>query len=372
MTVRKKTRRGKPRLVIEIPYNDPDTGVRIVFRQDASVQTKTAAESEDRRKLVELAETGRILTVRERRVAVQEKNEAATRDCIPFKAACEVYEKTKAATRLKRTTRRGYFVSLNVHLLPRWGELPVDKIGFTQFARLDADLMDAGLKPASRANIMCAGRSVLRHCIDLGELGEMPRLPRLPKGGEAVLRIPDEATVNAVIAAAPPYLRRPLLLAIDAGYRAGEIRGARWQDVNLVMGTIVVRETVYFGVRDTPKSGHEREIPLTPRLRAELEEAAKLPHRPTDPLAPNSLGRIWGESSLGHAVKRLLTKLEKESHKFHSLRHYFVTQLFKAGVGAPTVRDLAGHRHMQVTARYAHSDEAARRAAIAALGRLGS
>ena len=248
----------------------------------------------------------------------------------------------------------------------------VDKIGFTQFATLDADLMGAGLKPASRANIMCAGRSVLRHCIDLGELGDMPRLPRLPKGGEAVLRIPDEATVNAVIAAAAPYLRRALLLAVDAGERAGEIRGARWRDVDLVKGTIVVRETVYFGVRDTPKSGHEREIPLTPRLKAELEQAAKVPHHPMDPLAPNSRGRVWGESSLAHAMKSLLTKLESDSHKFHSLRHYFVTQLFKAGVGAQTVRDLAGHRHMSVTARYSHSDEGARVAAIAALGRLGS
>lgn len=372
MTVRKKTRRGKPRWVIEISYNDTETGVRTVFRQDACVQTKTAAESEDRRKLVELGKTGRILTARQRRAATEKKNEVAKRECIPFKTACEVYEKTKAATRLKRTTRRGYFVSLNVHLLPRWGELPVNEIGFTHFDRLDADLIGAGLKPASRANIMCAGRSVLRHCMDRGELDDLPRLPRLPKGGEAVLRIPDEPTVDALIAAAPRYLRLPLILAADAGKRAGEIRGARWSDVDLVKGTIVVRETVYFGVRDTPKSGHEREIPLTPRLRAELERAAIAPHHPTDPLAPNSRGRVWGESSLAHAMKRLLMKLELEPFKFHSLRHYFVTQLFKAGVGAPTVRDLAGHRHMQVTARYAHSDEAARRAAIAALGRLGS
>ena len=132
-----------------------------------------------------------------------------------------------------------------------------------------------------------------------------------------------------------------------------------------------MRETVYFGQRDTPKSGHEREIPLTPRLKGELMEAAKTPHLPTDPLAPNSLGRVWGESSLARG-EGLFSKLEKESHKFHSLRHYFVTSLFKAGVGAPTVRDLAGHRHMQVTARYAHSDEGARRKAIEALGKLAS
>lgn len=109
-----------------------------------------------------------------------------------------------------------------------------------------------------------------------------------------------------------------------------------------------------------------------PRLKVALEEAAKKPHKPSDALAPNSLGRIWGESSLAHAVKSLLVSLEKESHRFHDLRHCFVTSLFELGIGAPTVRDLAGHRHMHVTARYAHSDEGSRRDAIEALGRATS
>ena len=200
----------------------------------------------------------------------------------------------------------------------------------------------------------------------------MPRSPKLPKGGEAVIRIPDDGTVDEMIAAAKPYLRRVALLAVDAGLRAGEVRGIRWGDVDLTRGTLHVRQAVYYGQRDTPKSGHEREIPLTPRLKAELTDAAKKPHLPSDPLAPNSLGRVWGESSLAHAVRGLLSKLEKQSHKFHSLRHYFVTSLFNAGAGAPTVRDRAGHRHMQVTARYAHSDEGARRRAIEALGKLAS
>ena len=52
---------------------------------------------------------------------------------------------------------------------------------------------------------------------------------------------------------------------------------------------------------------------------------------------------------------------------FTTLRHFFVTEAFKAGGGAPTVQRLAGHKHMHVTARYAHTDEEATRAVIAAL-----
>jgi integrase len=345
MYVKKKKRRGASVLVVDIPYHDRETGRRVRFRMDADIQSKTGAEAEARRLVGELEATGRILTRRERLALAEE--EAPDKDSrMTFSEASASFFNTKAVTRLKRTTVRGYRGSLDTYMAPRWNKKAIADIGFRDFAELDADLAKQGLKPTSRANIQCAGRSVLRHCVDIGTLLEMPRLPKLPKGGEAVIRIPDDDTIDEMIAAAKPYLRRVVLLAVDAGLRAGEVQGARWMDVDLTRNTLCVRETVYYGQRDTPKSGHEREIPLTPRLMRELMEAAKTPHLPMDPLAPNSLGRVWGESSLAHAVRGLLSKLEKESHKFHSLRHYFVTSLFKAGVGAPTVRDLAGHRHI--------------------------
>lgn len=371
MTVKKRvTASGKRRLVIEIPYRHRITGKRERYRQDATVQTIAAAQEEERRLLAELHEKGFLLSSRKKRAETNKKPPPP--EDITFEKACEVFWETKAVTRLKFTTRRGYEVSIDTYLLPRWKRLPIRQIGFAHFNDLDAELTKQGLKPTTRANIQCAARSILRHCVDTGLIEAMPRLPRLPKAGERVLRIPDPATINEMLAAAKPHLYLVLLLCVDAGLRAGEVRGSTWRDVDLGAGKLVVRETIYYGHRDTPKSGHERVIHLTPRLKAAIEVAAKKPHKLTDPLAPNSLGRVWGESSLAHAVKSLLSKLEKESHRFHDLRHYFVTSLFKLGIGAPTVRDLAGHRHMHVTARYAHSDESSRREAIEALGRVAS
>jgi integrase len=53
----------------------------------------------------------------------------------------------------------------------------------------------------------------------------------------------------------------------------------------------------------------------------------------------------------------------------HDLRHYFVTRCFQVGVDAPTVQALAGHQHLAVTQRYAHTNEAAKRQAIERLDR---
>jgi len=195
----------------------------------------------------------------------------------------------------------------------------------------------------------------------------MPRLPRLPKGGETVVHPPSAEDVGAILRGAATHVRIALVLCTDAGLRAGEVRGLEWQDVDLQARMLTVRQTIYHGHKDTPKSGHERQVPLTSRLYELLSEAAKRPHRLADPVAPNVKGKVWGEPSLLHALHGVLTKLGMAKVRVHDLRHHFVTEAFKAGGGAPTVRDLAGHKHMHVTARYAHSDDEAKRAVIAAL-----
>lgn len=366
MPMKKVMRGGKRRLVIEIPYKDRDTGKRVRFRQDATIQTVEAAKEEERRLLAELLTTGRIQTVRDRREAHVGTSEVVD-DKLTFQGAVDLWRATKAPT-LKRTTQRGYEVNFDAYLLPLWGQVPVRELGFERFAKLDATLIKDGLAPSSRGNIAIAARSVLRHLVELGKLETMPRLPSIPHGGGKVIRIPDTMTVDAMLREAPAHLRRALLLCLDAGLRAGEVRGLTWKDVDLGARTITVRQTIYYGETDTPKSGHERVVPLTDRLYRELTAGFAERPKTTDPVAPNGRGKVWGEPSLSHAVRSLLRAIDAPHARVHDLRHFFVSRLFRAGVGAPTVRDLAGHRHMHVTARYAHSDEGAKREAIAALG----
>jgi integrase len=160
----------------------------------------------------------------------------------------------------------------------------------------------------------------------------MPRLPRIPKAGETIVHPPTGEEVSAVLRAAPPHIRLALALCCDAGLRAGE-------------------------------------VPLTGRLHKLLSDAAKKPHGLTSPVAPSARGKVWGEPSLLHAFRRVLKKLGLPKPAFTTFATIFVSEAFRAGGGAPTVRDLAGHKHMSVTARYVHSDEDAKRAVIEALDR---
>lgn len=369
MTVRKKERSGKLRWVIEIPYNDRRTRKRVRFRRDAQVQTSQAAHAEERRLIAQLAELGYIPTGHDQPDEADPPDVATcstTKHCT-FQDAVVTFRATKAITKLKRTTRRSYDVSIDVELLPRFGVLPITEIDFIKVTKLDAELVKAGLEPSSRRNIQVALRSVLRCAQEAGLLETMPRLPKLPKVGDKIVQLPTPAEVDRVLEQAHPAARLAFAIAVDAGLRAGEIRGLRWMDVDIEARTLIVRRTIYRGEVDTPKSGHERMVPLTDRLVTLLRDAASKPHAPTDPVAPSSRGTVWGESSLLHAFQGMLRKMNIPKARLHNLRHYFVTRCFRIGADAPTVQALAGHRHLSVTQRYAHTNEAAKRKVIESL-----
>jgi site-specific recombinase XerD len=65
--------------------------------------------------------------------------------------------------------------------------------------------------------------------------------------------------------------------------------------------------------------------------------------------------------------KRFLERSGLKERSFHSLRHYFVTQLLRRGAGLEAVRTLAGHSTLEMTQRYAHATGDDLKAAI---GRL--
>lgn len=155
------------------------------------------------------------------------------------------------------------------------------------------------------------------------------------------------------MAAAEPHVRPAIALAAYAG----EVRGLRWSDVNLDTELIFVRQAITCGQVVAPKSGHERAIPIAPALKEILVEAGKRRHKASDPVAPSSKGKPWTDGGLRNAFKRALRKANVPHTRLHGLRHFFITECFRGGASAPTVQQLAGHLHLSVTQRYAHTND---------------
>lgn len=364
MTVRKTTRGGEPRWVIDIMYRRIN-GKRGRYRRDAQVQTAASARAEERRLLAHLAQHGDLDAL-----VAETATETEPEQHITFGAAVELFRQGKAITKLKPSTRTGYEEILTKRLLPKLEHRSLDAIDFSCVSAIDAELVKEGLSASRRRNVLIVVRSVLRAAVDAGKLLAMPKLPGLPKKGRKSLLTLTRAEVEAILAVSPKSWKLAFVLAAFAGLRAGEVRALRWVDVDLQAGLLVVRHSRSKGVTSTPKSGHEREVPIAAPLREVLQHARRA--TPKGLVCVTTHGQPWGESGLLQAFRRAQKKAGLSGFRFHDLRHFFVTALFRGGGSAPAVQALAGHLHLATTQKYAHLVREDLRATIGLLAGRGN
>jgi integrase len=222
---------------------------------------------------------------------------------------------------------------------------------------LDAKLAESKLGAPTRRKVQIVLRSILcKFAVEAKLLPDAPKMPRMPKKSKKIPQVISAEQANRIIAATLTSEHRlALLLAFHAGLRGGEIRALRVDDVDLEENVLVVDESEFRGEYGTPKSGHDRKIPLTRALRVALSEAIQGRSRRAF-VALSSHGEPWGQ----HGLRGMFLRVAKragitEGATFHHLRHGFVTALLDRGVGAHIVQELAGHADLTTTQRYAHA-----------------
>lgn len=171
----------------------------------------------------------------------------------------------------------------------------------------------------------------------------------------------DAATIDRFVAAGDSARWRAAFgLAAYAGLRLGELRGLRWEDVDLATETITVRRSLLPDgtAKSTKTAAGERTVPLLPALRR-LLIAWKLraPHsRPTDLVIGTAEGRAVQETTIRRAFGRAkkTAKLDglEQRLSMHALRHSFAS-LLATDLGLPptTLAELIGHADAGFTLR---------------------
>lgn len=371
--VRTIKRRGQRVLVIDFSYTKPD-GNKGRYRRDAEVQTRAAALAEERRRLAAVASKGSPFVLLDEAAAKAEAEQASPPAAAgpTFGDVVKGFFDVFAPSKLKASTRCHYKSVLYTHVLKHLGNKPLVDINAATMRELDATLAKSGAGKAARRGSQVAVRSVVcRYAVEAGLLAEEPRMPKLPKKSEKITKVLSTDDATALIAATRrPEHRLALLLAFHAGLRTGEIRGLRVCDVDLVAGVLRVRQAIGYGVVDTPKSGHDREVPLTAALREALTAAVD-GKAPEARVALSRRGTPWGDGSLYCMFVSVAKRAGIKGATTHHLRHAFVTALLNRGVGAHVVQALAGHADLSTTQRYAHALSTNKRAAIDTLDGIG-
>ena len=165
----------------------------------------------------------------------------------------------------------------------------------------------------------------------------------------------EETNLRAAIRAKHPKREPELDLALHTGLRADEQRQLTWDDVDLRLNLITLRET---------KAGKKQRVPLNADAKLALAklraQAPKSEH--VCPDRTDFRRRWWDE------VRKDAGTLD---FHWHDLRHTFASRLVMAGVDILTVNKLLRHATLQVTMRYAHLAETRLHEAVAKL-ELGS
>ncbi len=279
---------------------------------------------------------------------------------------------THVAHNCRETTALRYRNTVEQHLIPGLGNVPLQKLTPAQVQTFYADKLSAGA--GQRSVVFCHQR--LRQAFDMAlRLGLVsrnvcdavtpPRYERKPKSTWNR----EELGRFLEVAQASHYGPIWLLLALT-GMRRGEALGLRWQDIDFEHGTMNVCQTyVSLSTKmslSTPKTrAGRRVITLEPVVIDALRA-----HRVGQNERRLALGDVWRDHGLVFASEvgtpimarnlyRQYGELVKRAGTPHigiqGIRHTVASLAIGAGQDIRTLSDLLGHSRTSITTDiYAH------------------
>jgi integrase len=275
---------------------------------------------------------------------------------------------TRAGRPFKPSVLRGYRADLERYVLPDLGAVRLSDVRRGDLQALIDRLVGRGLSGSKVANVMNAARAVYRWAIERDLVATNPTHDlRVPNGSKPRDRAATAAEAADLLAALPDDLRPIYATAFYAGLRRGELRGLRWDDVDLAGGVLrVVRSWDDKAGPVEPKSAKgARTVPIVAVLRDLLAE-----HKASQDGREGGyvFGSIHGEPFTPSNVRRRATaawraaNLERVSAKrtplepigLHECRHTYVSLMHDAGLNLERIGDYVGHSSAYMTDRYRH------------------
>jgi integrase len=239
---------------------------------------------------------------------------------------------------------------LRVHLLPFFGETPLDKINNYQIEQFKALKKQAGLNPKTINNFLACLRKCLQCAIDWEKITVMPKMKKFPIDCGRIDFLSPTESAKLLADNQDPIINGMAFMALRTGMRFGEIIGLDWVDVDMEKRTINVRRNKVMGIIGTPKNGKVRSIAMASDLHTFLSKQAKK----SGPVFHLVDGRELTHHLALNALKRVCVRVGIRKISWHTLRHTTASHLAAEGVPMNVVKELLGHSSILMTSKYAH------------------
>ena len=262
---------------------------------------------------------------------------------------------TLAFPTYKRTTQRSYRLVLQRHVLPYFGDWKLCDITEQDVQRFVLGKFRQGLAWQSVRNAWILLSSILTCAKKYGVVSTNAasgvRFPTRPESRSPRVLTPEECA--ALLGQLREPFRTMVALAALTGLRVGELLALRWGALNLPGGVLAVRESVFQGEFDTPKTRKSRRtIPLGPRAVALLGRHRTLvvSSAPEALLFANAEGLPYqADRLLRDELKPAAQRASVASVTWHGLRHMHSTWLHDLGVPAKVAQEQLGHASITTT-----------------------
>ncbi len=352
--VRTVLRRGKRRLLLDFRFTTT-SGSRARFRKDATVQNRAAAVAEAARLMKRAAQAGSVI---DDSPVITKKVDVVAYDTF-FTGDFEKHYMPSYSP----ATRTRYAALHRQRIKDFFGAMPLNEIDAKRYREFAAVLQTANVQVKGPLNLV---RSVLRAANERGLIDSVPTMPKgLIKNSKKVPSAPSADEVRQMLEA-PGWLGVAIALGALAGMRGGEVRALQVDDIDLDGARITVCRALSEDVSSTTKSGDERVVDLVPLL-VERLRVAIAGKSGSERVVVLDSGRTPGRQELLYRFQCYLRRVKMKVRSFHSLRHFFVSEMMRHGANPEAVRELVGHGSLIVTQRYSHATDADRRAAVAKL-----
>ncbi len=175
----------------------------------------------------------------------------------------------------------------------------------------------------------------------------------------------EVARILAYLEAHDPTMHLIFQTAISTGIRSGELRGLRWQNVQLPHSIRIEKNARKDGTLGPTKGKNERTVPLPGPLAQALAQHQESRHGRDGLTAPGRVftkpsGEVWDYDSFanrfdGLRAKMTLRQINARPFTFHSTRHTYASWALMANRPVIWVSKVLGHADIKTTLEtYAH------------------
>jgi integrase len=258
---------------------------------------------------------------------------------------------------LKPSTQVSYEGLLRLHILPWFRKAQLGRIERTHIQQWIAELIARGTGPGTVRNAYRVLARILQEAENARMIARNParRIP-LPKSTREEMRFLSADEIRALADAINPRHRTLILMAGFTGLRWGELAGLRAEHLDLLRGTVDVREALTEAgsglVRVVPtKTGQRRTVPL-PRFLCKVltDQLAKYPGPDGLVFSSTEGGPLRRNNFYTRHFKPALREAGlDEKVRFHDLRHSAASIPIAMGANVKQVQQMLGHASATVT-----------------------